>query len=60
MHRRKMLTAHRQLDMRRFHTGTQLKTNYSSEAAHRAGSTIRRFRNIILRVGELTKKDQIH
>jgi hypothetical protein len=54
-----MLTAHRQLDMRRFPPESQFKTTYSSEASHRAGFTILRFRNVILRVGELTKNDQL-
>ncbi|KAJ7032910.1 hypothetical protein C8F04DRAFT_1106132 [Mycena alexandri] len=40
-----------ELDMRRFHTDTQLKTTYLSEASHRTGSTILKFRNIILRIG---------
>ncbi|KAJ6578387.1 hypothetical protein B0H19DRAFT_1123085 [Mycena capillaripes] len=40
-----------ELSTRRSHTGTQLKATYSSEASHRAGSTILRFRNIILRIG---------
>ncbi|KAF7355870.1 hypothetical protein MVEN_00915600 [Mycena venus] len=39
-----------ELDMRRFHPDTQFKTN-STEASHRAGSTILKFRNIIFRVG---------
>ncbi|KAJ7703866.1 hypothetical protein B0H14DRAFT_2647694 [Mycena olivaceomarginata] len=40
-----------ELDMRRFHTDTQFKTTYLSEASHCAGSTILKFRNIILRIG---------
>ncbi|KAJ7347610.1 hypothetical protein DFH08DRAFT_937003 [Mycena albidolilacea] len=40
-----------ELDMRRFHTDTQFKTTYLSETSHCAGSTILKFRNIILRIG---------
>ncbi|KAJ7323248.1 hypothetical protein DFH08DRAFT_1085464 [Mycena albidolilacea] len=40
-----------ELDMRRFHTGTRFKTTYSSEAPHRTGLTILKFRSIILRIG---------
>ncbi|KAJ6533253.1 hypothetical protein B0H19DRAFT_1187315 [Mycena capillaripes] len=40
-----------ELDMRRLHTDTQFKTTYLSEASHCAGSTILKFRNIILRIG---------
>jgi hypothetical protein len=59
MLRRKILIAHRQLDMRRFHTDTQFKATYLSEASHGAGSTILKFRNIILRIGEFIKKDHV-
>ncbi|KAJ7352091.1 hypothetical protein DFH08DRAFT_1077875 [Mycena albidolilacea] len=40
-----------EIDMRRFPTNTQSKNTCSSEVSHRPGSTIRMFRNIILRVG---------
>ncbi|KAJ7804609.1 hypothetical protein B0H13DRAFT_2158749 [Mycena leptocephala] len=40
-----------ELDMRPFPPESQFKTTYSSEASHRAGFTILRFRNVILRVG---------
>ncbi|KAJ7694752.1 hypothetical protein B0H17DRAFT_1329842 [Mycena rosella] len=40
-----------ELDMPRFYPDTHFNTTYSSEASHRAGSTILQFRNIILRVG---------
>ncbi|KAF8175016.1 hypothetical protein K438DRAFT_1979902 [Mycena galopus ATCC 62051] len=40
-----------ELDMRRFPPETQFKTTHSSEVSPRAGFTILRFRNIILRVG---------
>ncbi|KAJ7860000.1 hypothetical protein B0H14DRAFT_3625324 [Mycena olivaceomarginata] len=40
-----------ELDTRRFHSDTQFKTTYLSEASHRAGSTILKFRNIILCIG---------
>ncbi|KAJ7852843.1 hypothetical protein B0H14DRAFT_2759535 [Mycena olivaceomarginata] len=40
-----------EIDMRRFLTNTQSKNTCSSEVSHRPGSTIRMFRNIIMRVG---------
>ncbi|KAJ6600384.1 hypothetical protein DFH09DRAFT_1128167 [Mycena vulgaris] len=40
-----------ELEIRHFHPETQFKTTYSSEVSHRAGPTILKLRNIILRVG---------
>ncbi|KAJ7482642.1 hypothetical protein FB451DRAFT_1235787 [Mycena latifolia] len=40
-----------ELDTRRLRTDKQLSGTYTSEASRRAGSTILRFRNIILRIG---------
>ncbi|KAF7335704.1 hypothetical protein MVEN_02225900 [Mycena venus] len=40
-----------ELDVRRLHVDAQFKSTYSSEASRRPGSTIRMFRNIILRIG---------
>jgi hypothetical protein len=43
---------HRKLDTRRLCADTELSATHTSEASRRAGSTILRFRNIILRIGE--------
>ncbi|KAJ7833042.1 hypothetical protein B0H14DRAFT_3463019 [Mycena olivaceomarginata] len=42
---------HRKLDTRHLHVDTEFSTTHTSEASRRAGSTILRCRNIILRIG---------